>query len=146
MQAQSFGLHLKTLMDKKQNRQSHAENEEKIGHKSFMGATSTDPEKQRLQTTEANELDTEDPMGANHTDKYRGVKNTNQSTAEMDNRTGIPDNDEDEIDQGSIRTAAFDEGNDPRSEESLKNRGVTQGSNDQPGTAGEQTSETIGKP
>jgi len=101
-----------------------------------MGATSTNPDKERLQTTEANGLDSEDPLGANRTEKYKGMENTGQSTSEMDNRTGIPDSDNDDIDQGNIRTAAFDKGNDPRSEESLKNRGITQGSNDQPGTAG----------
>jgi hypothetical protein len=124
-------------MDKKQDKQSRPGNNEKIGSKSFMGATSTNPDKERLQTTEANGLDTEDPMGADRTEKYKGMENTDQSTSQMDNRTGMPDSDGDDIDQGSIRTAAFDEGNDPRSEESLKNRGITQGSNDTPDTAGE---------
>ena len=127
-------LHLfaKKFMERKDKNQhqKHEENqssEESLGNKSFAGATTTDLDKQRMQTVEANDLDDTGTRNENE-----GNKNKDQNRTEMDNRAG-EENRDDRIDPGSIRTAAFDEGNEPRTEESLKNRGATQGSNDVPG-------------
>jgi|GEM_PF-3722870 len=104
-------------------------NAEKFGSKSQMGATSTDFDKigmQRVDANDADELNQSDrpygeDLGTN--DKRRG--------AQRDNRSGTS-KDDDIIDSGGIRTAAFDEGNEPRDPESLKSRGTTLGSDDLP--------------
>lgn len=90
-----------------------ASGKEDFGSGSQQGATSTNPDKQRLQTVEANDAAKE---------------------AASDGPARItdvpPGNAPEDVDQGSIRTAAFSEGKEPRSEESLENRGITQGSDD----------------
>ncbi len=122
--------------DKKQKKtQSASEdtsrNETSPGNRSLTGSTSTNPDKQRLQTVESNELDT----NANEGDGGReNVSGSPASEREQDSRLGSTERGftEDLVDQGSVRTAAFDEGNEPRSKDSLENRGTTQGSDDSP--------------
>jgi hypothetical protein len=108
--------------------QGTAGNDDQFGNKSFAGATSTDLDKQRLQTTEANELDNRHPQEGN-TNRDEPHAATSAGRTE-DNRAGT-DAGQEFADSGSVRTAAFDEGNIPRDDKSLENRGTTQGSNDQ---------------
>jgi len=132
--------------DRDQRQQTHggnqgiSGNEDKFGNKSFAGATSTDFDKQRMQTVEANEPDDNNLReGDTNADETRGVSNTSKSPSQMDNRTG-EDAAGDLIDSGSIRTAAFDEGNEPGNKDYPDHRGATQGSNDRPMGTDEQPS------
>lgn len=72
-----------------------------------------------------NQLQTE-PNGTNLT----AASNTQDSTSDQSITGTHP---YESLDAGGIRTAAFDEGGEPRSQESTgANRGITQGSNDDP--------------
>lgn len=110
-------------MEKKNKKQ---EEEANPGNKDFQGATSADFDKIKMQTVEGNELDGDQPgKGNDHMDSVRGTPLREKEDKQEDEFLNS-------VDQGSTRTAAFDEGNEPRSEESLKNRGTTQGSRDIP--------------
>ncbi len=127
-----------------------------LGNRSQMGATSADFDKRRMQTVESNELDSDAGEANTGRENVSGRKGTNAP--------GEHGFIEDILDQGSVRTAAFDDGNEPRSKESLEHRGKTLGSDDnpkrkstssdndtagnnsQPSHGGEQNSQSIGSP
>lgn len=109
-----------------------------LGNKSQQGATSTNREKSRLQQVENNDLDgIEEGSGGTHTTETeeRGIYSTDNNRSGMDdNRSGQGVSNNSMVDSGYTRTAAFDEGGEPRSPESLENRGRTEGSDDHAGT------------
>jgi hypothetical protein len=117
--------------------QGNIDKERDLGNESQQGATSTNPDKSRLQQVEHSDLDnTEEGSGSmRSTETKIGTYSTDNNRSGMeDNRSGqsVPDNNG--VDSGYTRTAAFDEGGEPRGPESLENRGRTQGSDDHAGT------------
>ena len=117
--------------------QGNADEKKDLGNKSQSGATSIDSEKARLQTVENNDLD-DIPEGSGGTRSTetdeRGVYSTDLKRGMEDNRSGQGVSDSSDIDSGYTRTAAFDQGNEPRGPESTERRGSTQGSDDHAGT------------
>ena len=76
---------------------------EPLGNRSTIGSTSTNPDKQRMQTTFGNQPDQNDD------EKGAGGK-AHENTSNAENRMGNnEDKDEDLFDQGSVRSAAFTE-------------------------------------
>lgn len=78
--------------------------EENLGNKSFAGATTTDREKQRLETVKANALGRDEPTAGSH---------------QTEDKKSL----DEEIDQGAVRSAAFTpEENDGRRQDKDRNQ------------------------
>jgi hypothetical protein len=84
--------------------QGNIDNERDSGNKSDLGSTSSDLEKSRLETVSSNEDTPADSSGID----------INTPGGMADNRSGIGPDDNDIVDAGYTRTAAFDMGNEPR--------------------------------
>ena len=82
-------------------RQDLQRNGDIIGNKSYTGATTTDPDKQRLQSVESNDLDDagDSNRDADHERRPKDERRSNASNEE----------DKDIFDQGAVRSAAFSE-------------------------------------
>lgn len=91
--------------DEQSSRQQQGNNgdERDRGDKSHAGATSTNPDKQRIQTVEANDID-ETGTGDMGADSPRGIPN--EDSANISNMAG-EGADDDLFDQGAVRSAAF---------------------------------------
>ncbi|RYD57141.1 MAG: hypothetical protein EOP56_10090 [Sphingobacteriales bacterium] len=118
--------------------QGNIDQDRDLGNKSQRGTTSTNSEKSRLQQVENNDFDgvAEGSGGTRTTEtEERGTYSTENNRNGMDdNRSGQSVSDSSFVDSGYTRTAAFDEGGEPRSPESLEHRGRTEGSDDHAGT------------
>lgn len=89
--------------NKKDQEQGRGSDHEPLGNRSTTGSTSTNPDKQRMQTTFRNQLDQDD-------DERSADGKTYENTSNAENRMGNnEENDEDLFDQGSVRSAAFTE-------------------------------------
>jgi|GEM_PF-3943269 len=91
-------------MDNNKNQEKdRGSDHEPLGKRSTTGSTSTNPDKQRMQTTFGNQLDQNDEERSEGGKAHENMSNAETRMGDKEEK------DEDLFDQGSVRSAAFTE-------------------------------------